>query len=1313
MESIKIYSVRGDYGPLSNNFKSYTNIDDESWLSISNYIYTKALPSIMYNDKIKKANPIDIHDKFDRYKCKSEQDVLSVGLLEALRVKFQNPKIMDILLSTGNSPIIYKSNNVFLGDGKDGDGKNMLGNYMVQIRDEVLNEKKREREIAEREELIYKAYLARYTLQNAFDNDDDLKEYFDLSFDEIINKYGREKLLKYQVGKYSTDKKYFYKDEVFLPEEVFTKYSEKNYLNYLPTKSTILEFYNESSEEDKSFINLAVLYPNILIYKIRKDLQNLAIRKENNLKNKVFDMYVQDLIKKKFPDLDKEKQEMYKNKMISNITYEQFDTTRNKVYYDLLENPNDLQDEVKILTSRADIPSKEEIKDAELIDITDVNFLEKNKKKEYVEEVKLEIEPQLLPIVELEEDEDRPFNPLDFGEYKVKKPKIKKKNKKSEFMEEIVDSSSSDDGASDDEDDYEKKYKEGSEAKKELEKVYEQQIELQKKLKKVKEIKPNTEFQVVDKSRLNDRDFKVVENIILKSDKAFSMWYNAQLAEIKNKYDEYVKENKDKIEQKKFLAEEKRKLDEKIKIKIDTEVKKEKNIFEKKVKEAIKKYRLKLESSKKEDGTPSFSEKEINEKVNNFEYKPVKYHDPLKNDFTLTKAIAQIHELKKKDIVPDLKEDEFNVPIELINVGTPVLIFAGKPPLNYVIEDYNLQLLSPIYYTGMLKIKNLEYPTISHYLYTLLFSLEYEVNTIRDAYNYILNYPLDVYNNLFGGKPNPPSKFLRYDFLAEYWTYVSSIKNAKKFEILAKEALDIKFINNEYQDILIKTGSNNIIYNDKRDSYLGTKDITTYNIKRENYSSTEEFILTSRKVAMVNQGLNFVGKYLMCLREQITTNRLDTTLINANDFNKLYSQGSLTAKEWSDSDIDKMCKDFLQVKNGSLMIKEWVNSKTDDMCKTILKFNQYYKLKYDTTINFEIDNGVKIIIKNIYMKSKDLLFLADSVNIKNIPSSYRDRIKSKYKNIFYVYDGVFWSNIFSSVLFLVNNISEPTLNNIEKILYESNIIISNNNPCLKIMPTAINEINCIVGAILNILLNIQKIYKEGVIGENKILSRNEKVTDFELGQLDIGLAVSIILNTKNMVTIDFKTIDEKLLYENIKDVILGEEGEDFRPIVDEEIEGEGEEEGEEGEGKEPEFEYRDEYLRDSDEEGEEGKREEVEEEVEEEVMSELGDYDYNQYSDDNEDDYGDNNDGANGRRGYKSKKVDKNKLSEDKEKKIKLDVHTEELHAYISKYNLFGIPVNVSICKLILNGAIFISKYKNISIKLKRNRYNFFCGNQV
>jgi hypothetical protein len=90
-----------------------------------------------------------------------------------------------------------------------------------------------------------------------------------------------------------------------------------------------------------------------------------------------------------------------------------------------LNNSNDLQDEIKRLTLEANIPTKEEITNAELINIKDVNFLEQNKKNDYIEEDKLET---TLPSLPENTYENVPPD-SDFSEYKVKKPKTNKTKK--------------------------------------------------------------------------------------------------------------------------------------------------------------------------------------------------------------------------------------------------------------------------------------------------------------------------------------------------------------------------------------------------------------------------------------------------------------------------------------------------------------------------------------------------------------------------------------------------------------------------------------------------------------------------------------------------------------------------------------------------------------------------------------------------------------------------------------------------------------------------------------------------------------------
>ena len=87
-----------------------------------------------------------------------------------------------------------------------------------------------------------------------------------------------------------------------------------------------------------------------------------------------------------------------------------------------------------------------------------------------------------------------------------------------------------------------------------------------------------------------------------------------------------------------------------------------------------------------------------------------------------------------------LSEDVKKYPPIDVNRLKPVIIKPGNPSSSNIIEKYSLELLSPIYFTGMLIIEGLEYPTVSHYLYAKLFTLIKGIDTIQIAYNYILNY---------------------------------------------------------------------------------------------------------------------------------------------------------------------------------------------------------------------------------------------------------------------------------------------------------------------------------------------------------------------------------------------------------------------------------------------------------------------------------------------------------------------------------------------------------------------------------------------
>lgn len=59
-------------------------------------------------------------------------------MLDALRLKFRNPKLRALLIETKDHPLIENSPyDRYWGCGRDGSGKNRLGVLLVQIRDEL------------------------------------------------------------------------------------------------------------------------------------------------------------------------------------------------------------------------------------------------------------------------------------------------------------------------------------------------------------------------------------------------------------------------------------------------------------------------------------------------------------------------------------------------------------------------------------------------------------------------------------------------------------------------------------------------------------------------------------------------------------------------------------------------------------------------------------------------------------------------------------------------------------------------------------------------------------------------------------------------------------------------------------------------------------------------------------------------------------------------------------------------------------------------------------------------------------------------
>jgi predicted NAD-dependent protein-ADP-ribosyltransferase YbiA (DUF1768 family) len=164
MSSIEIFSPREKpYGQLSNNAKHNMTINKELWNSVTQFIYSNMINNYVYKDRIKKSNIKKIYSEYIKYRKKVSEDIISSSLEEALQVKFENPDLLKILLSTGDSDILYVSPNSFLGIGYDQKGSNILGKYLVQLRNNILNTKIKTEELEEEQNNLYKAYIM-YTI---------------------------------------------------------------------------------------------------------------------------------------------------------------------------------------------------------------------------------------------------------------------------------------------------------------------------------------------------------------------------------------------------------------------------------------------------------------------------------------------------------------------------------------------------------------------------------------------------------------------------------------------------------------------------------------------------------------------------------------------------------------------------------------------------------------------------------------------------------------------------------------------------------------------------------------------------------------------------------------------------------------------------------------------------------------------------------------------------------------------------------------------------------------------------------------------
>ena len=199
-DTIKIYNPKDiPFGQLSNNYRHQMKIDNRDWFYATSYIYANLLRNTTNVEKVREANVKNIQSLYRSLDNEEFKATILKGINEALKVKFENEDLKQLLLETKHYRIVYASNDEFLGIGIANKGENYYGKMLMQARhniiiDNQIEEGKKIKE--EKQQKLIDIYLASTELTAAILDGNNLEEYLNLTPTEIVDKLGREKLLR-------------------------------------------------------------------------------------------------------------------------------------------------------------------------------------------------------------------------------------------------------------------------------------------------------------------------------------------------------------------------------------------------------------------------------------------------------------------------------------------------------------------------------------------------------------------------------------------------------------------------------------------------------------------------------------------------------------------------------------------------------------------------------------------------------------------------------------------------------------------------------------------------------------------------------------------------------------------------------------------------------------------------------------------------------------------------------------------------------------------------------------------------------------
>ena len=351
--TIKIFNPNDKlYGELSNNYPHWMSINVglaagnfadniKRFPTVTNFIYSSLLITPKYRDQLQFIKYNKITQEYQHLRQKEYHHIFQQALEKSYQKKIVDNRILqDKLLATGNAPLLFQSNDSLLGGGVDRNGMNLVGKYLMQIRQQLLYTYKVQEQTklqVDRDLAIYEAYVVYHALENAIQEGDDLQEYIGLTPADVLNILGRSELLH--------------------------KAPQQELIQQLETQNQLEPAILLSLENTASLVG-------VLRKKYLRKVPQILQHKKYSI---IFNMYAEYLLDKRYPDLPKNLYKQAIQQQTDSISFNVLKEIEKRVYelYEKGMLSENLSNNIDQQIASIKIPSEQEVIVAEAFKIED------------------------------------------------------------------------------------------------------------------------------------------------------------------------------------------------------------------------------------------------------------------------------------------------------------------------------------------------------------------------------------------------------------------------------------------------------------------------------------------------------------------------------------------------------------------------------------------------------------------------------------------------------------------------------------------------------------------------------------------------------------------------------------------------------------------------------------------------------------------------------------------------------------------------------------------------------------------------------